>query len=287
MADLSSYSVGIGLPVYNNDKYIDKVLDCLLDQTFTNIIIYISDDCSTDSTGEICRHYQEKDGRIRYSRNEVNIGANANNKRVLAMADTDYFMFSRGHEMMSVDLVEDCLRTLLANSGAILAFCKTQWIDEDDEVIEDKPIGYFNTLGFDVVTRCALALWGNWDCYYGLSKTGVLKSIRANEAVVGNDTLSLFEKALRGGFAHASSGVRYRRYIYCGESYKKRMVRYKKGTHKNLRTIDRLFPLARLPFMLVSAVFAADIKRTEKLLIFLVLLVNAPIRYFVSKGRGL
>ena len=62
-------SVGIGLPVYNNAKHISKILDTLLNQSYTNIVIYLSDDCSDDGTDEICRSYAERDNRIEYSKN--------------------------------------------------------------------------------------------------------------------------------------------------------------------------------------------------------------------------
>ena len=48
-------SVGIGLPVYNNARHVSKTLDSLLNQSYTNIVIYLSDDCSDDGTGEICQ----------------------------------------------------------------------------------------------------------------------------------------------------------------------------------------------------------------------------------------
>ena len=227
--------IGIGLPVYNNEEFLSKTLDCLIGQTYQDIVIYISDDCSTDETQSICEKYTASDERIVYSRNANNIGANANHVKVLQMASTDYFMYSRGHELMSDNLIEECLKSLLGNPSAVLSFCTTHWIDENDEVIADKPIGYSDTMGFDVVSRCATALWGNWDSFYGLSKTDNLRSIKANEELVGNDTLAAFEKALMGGFVHARLGVRYRRYHhYFGETYKKRINRLKTSTYKNL-----------------------------------------------------
>lgn len=278
--------IGIGLPVYNNGKFLSKTLDCLLEQTYENIVIYISDDCSTDDTQSICEKYAASDERIVYSRNANNVGANANHIKVLEMASTDYFMYSRGHELMSDNLIEECLKSLLGNPSAVLSFCTTYWIDENGDVIADKPIGYSDTMGFDVVSRCAAALWGNWDSFYGLSKTDILRSIRTNEELVGNDTLTVFEKALIGGFAHARLGVRYRRYHhYFGETYKQRINRLKTTTYKNLGFIDRLFPLLRLPLLLFTSVKRSNINWKEKLMIIWVILFNAPIRYFVARGK--
>lgn len=280
-------SVGIGLPVYNNAKHISKILDSLLNQSYINIVIYLSDDCSDDGTDEICRSYAERDNRIRYSRNERNLGGTANHAKVLSLATTEYFMYSRGHETLSPNHIADCVRILEEDETVVLAFATTQWIDDDDNIIPNKPIGYFDTRGFDVVTRCALALWGNYDCFYGLSRTDVMKSIRGNEEIMAGDILSLFEKALLGSFAHVCSSVRYRRYNYSGETYQKRIQRYKTGTYKQLRAIDHIFPLARLPFHLLSSAIRSKVSLADKIKILFVVLFNAPLRYIVSRGKGL
>jgi len=287
MAENDLPSIGIGLPVYNNCKYLSKTLDSLLSQTYPNITIYLSDDCSDDGTDEICQLYAKRDNRVKYSRNERNIGANANNAKVLSLATTEYFMFARGHEILSPNHIADCVRVLEEDEGAVLAFATTQWIDDDDNIIANKPIGYFDTRGFDVVTRCALVLWGNHDCYYGLSRTGVMKSIRGNEEIVGGDLLALFEKALLGSFAHVSSSIRYRRYRYRGETYHERIERYKRSTYKHLKTIDHIFPLVRLPYHIFLSVIRSKASLADKIKILFVILLNAPLRYIVSRGKQL
>jgi len=280
-------SVGIGLPVYNNAKHVSKTLDSLLNQSYPNIVIYLSDDCSDDGTDDICQRYAERDNRIIFSRNERNVGANANNRKVLASASTEYFMFARGHEILSSNHIADCVPVLEEDETVVLAFVTTKWIGDDDNIIPNKPVGYYDTRGFDVVTRCALALWGNHDCYYGLSRTDVMKSIRGNEEIIGGDILSLFEKALLGSFAHVSSCVRYRRYRYSGETYHERIQRYKTSTYKQLKAIDHVFPLARLPFHLFLSVIRSNVSLADKIKILLVVLFNAPLRYIVSRGKGL
>jgi glycosyltransferase involved in cell wall biosynthesis len=282
--DENTLTVGIGLPVFNNATHLPFILDNLLNQTHQNIIIYLSDNASTDGTTEICHEYAKNDKRIIYHRFKSNLGATENHKKVLQMANTEYFMFCRGQEMISNNLVEDCLSTLLKSHDAVLAFSKTKWVDNNGDIITNKPIGYFDTMGFDVVTRCAVTLWGNWDYYYAMSKTSVLRNIRLHESVIGNDTLSLFEKALIGGFSHARSSIRYRRHTHGKENYKSRIKRYQTTTYTNLTFVDRIFPLIRLPFMLLYSVLKANIKFSQKLLIILLILFNAPIRYLVSKA---
>lgn len=83
--------VSIGLPVYNGEQYLAKALDSLLAQTFTDFEVIISDNASTDRTSEICAAYLERDPRIRYYRNQQNIGAAPNFNRTFELATGMYF----------------------------------------------------------------------------------------------------------------------------------------------------------------------------------------------------
>ena len=135
MTNNSLPSVGIGLPVYNNAKYLSGTLDSILNQTYPNVTVYLSDDCSDDGTDAICASFAEKDDRIKYFRNEENLGANGNLEKVLSLASTDYFMFARGHEILSPDHIRDCVRILEEDEKVVLSFVTTQWIDEKNEII--------------------------------------------------------------------------------------------------------------------------------------------------------
>jgi len=66
--------VSIGMPIYNEGKYIKHSLDCLVQQTYQNIEIIISDNCSSDNTNEICRGYADKYHHISYHRLLINTG---------------------------------------------------------------------------------------------------------------------------------------------------------------------------------------------------------------------
>ena len=64
----------IGLPVYNGEKTISKSIDSLLNQTFQDFVLIISDNASTDSTQKICMDYTKIDSRIKYIMHENNLG---------------------------------------------------------------------------------------------------------------------------------------------------------------------------------------------------------------------
>lgn len=66
--------VSVLLSTYNSEESIAESIDSLLNQTYKNLEILISDDGSTDSTREICKKFQLKDDRILLSCNKRNIG---------------------------------------------------------------------------------------------------------------------------------------------------------------------------------------------------------------------
>lgn len=86
--------VSIGMPVYNGEEYIRDALNSLLAQTFHDFDLIISDNASTDGTGEICLEYAQRDSRVVYVRQKENIGAAANFQFVLERAQASIFMWA-------------------------------------------------------------------------------------------------------------------------------------------------------------------------------------------------
>ena len=83
--------IAIGMPVYNGEKYIESAISSILAQTYTDFDFIISDNASTDRTQEICLTYAARDNRIRYHRNEVNLGAAPNYNRVFQLSSNEFF----------------------------------------------------------------------------------------------------------------------------------------------------------------------------------------------------
>jgi glycosyltransferase involved in cell wall biosynthesis len=123
--------VSIGMPVYNGEKFIQGALDSLLDQTFIDFELIISDNASTDATRQICLAYAAKDERIRYYRNDVRIQPISNFNLVLNYASGQYFMWAAHDDRWSASFVECLVRSLDNNPQAVLAFCR--FVNIDDE----------------------------------------------------------------------------------------------------------------------------------------------------------
>lgn len=97
--------ITIGMPVYNGAEGVKLAIDSILNQTFKNFELIISDNASTDETGEICKAYAAKDARIKYVCQRENIGI-ANFKYVLMAARGEYFMWAAHDDIRSLDYLE-------------------------------------------------------------------------------------------------------------------------------------------------------------------------------------
>ena len=83
--------VSLGLPVYNGERYLQNALTRLLEQDFEDFELIVCDNASTDGTQEICRFFAQKDARIRYFRNQANIGLAANHNRTFELSRGKFF----------------------------------------------------------------------------------------------------------------------------------------------------------------------------------------------------
>lgn len=66
--------VSVVVPVYGTEKYVEKCLDSILNQTYQNIEVLVVNDASPDHAMEIVRNYEKIDGRVRLIENKENMG---------------------------------------------------------------------------------------------------------------------------------------------------------------------------------------------------------------------
>jgi len=82
--------ISIAMCTYNGEKYIQEQLDSILNQTYKNIEIIITDDRSSDITIKIIKSYQQKDSRIKLYENEKNLGFLKNFEKAISLCSGDY-----------------------------------------------------------------------------------------------------------------------------------------------------------------------------------------------------
>ena len=138
--------VCIGIPVYNGEKFLRNALDCLLNQSYENIEIIISDDTSTDSTKSICEVYMKKDLRIKYILQKENLGAFHNFNFVLTQAKSKYFMWAEVDDKWEPEFIEKNIAVLESNPKIVGSISEVSWYGE--KIIRGKSSVLKNLLKF-------------------------------------------------------------------------------------------------------------------------------------------
>lgn len=102
--------VSIGIPTYNRHASLKKTIESVLSQTYKNLEILISDNCSTDNkTEKVVKDFLKKDRRIHYYRQEKNQGATRNFQFVLDKSSGDYFMWLADDDWIDNDWIFRCV----------------------------------------------------------------------------------------------------------------------------------------------------------------------------------
>jgi glycosyltransferase involved in cell wall biosynthesis len=122
--------VSIGLPVYNGEDFLRFAIEAMLAQTFADFELIIVDNASTDSSPAICQAYAAQDQRIRYYRNESNIGGAANVNRTIELSRGEFFKFAAHDDLCSPDFIERCVAVLDRDRSVVLAGSKAALIDQ-------------------------------------------------------------------------------------------------------------------------------------------------------------
>jgi len=210
--------VSIGLPVRNGERYLAAALDSLLAQTFTDFEVIISDNASTDATPEICLAYAARDGRIRYSRLERDIGGFPNHNRVVELAVGEYFTWASHDDLRAPDHLAQCVTVLDQDPGVVLCFSRVDQIDELGARLPERE--FLARLGSaDPCERWFDLVHGDWvyDPIYGVIRRDVLRRTNLLRPYADADRNLLAELALHGSFHRIGEALFCRR-IHAGQS---------------------------------------------------------------------
>ncbi len=120
--------VSIGVPTYYGEQTINRALDSLISQTYTNLEIIISDDNSTDRTIEICNEYKNKDSRLSLHCNSHRVGAVNNFNRTLQLSKGEFFFWNAQDDYRHASYIEKCVARFLADDT--LVYCHSRYSDE-------------------------------------------------------------------------------------------------------------------------------------------------------------
>lgn len=128
--------VSIGIPTYNRLNGLKDALNCIRKQTYSNLEIIVSDNCSLDD--EVDQYMQlvtKEDLRIRYFRQSHNIGALANFEFLLNEATGKYFAWAADDDLCDKSFVEKIIMQMERDTDIVLCSCDVRSIDENNCLI--------------------------------------------------------------------------------------------------------------------------------------------------------
>lgn len=126
--------VSVCLVTYNRDRLLPKTLDSIQAQSFSDFEWIISDDCSTDNTQEICLEYARHDSRIKYFRNNRNLGMPGNLNVSLQAARGTYLANLHDGDVYRRDLLAKWKEALDGSPTAGFVFNAYQVRNDDGSI---------------------------------------------------------------------------------------------------------------------------------------------------------
>jgi glycosyltransferase involved in cell wall biosynthesis len=201
---IASPLVSIGLPVYNGESLLERAVDSLLAQTFRDFELIISDNASTDSTPFICQRYADSDSRVRYFRNDTNLGGCANAEIVHRKARGCYFMFGSHDDYWYPEFIEKCLVPLEKDPKVVLVYPRTVIMSSEGQDLRTYADD-IDTRGMEhVEARVAKVHYGAAfrTAIYGLMRRELGLSCLPSARVFAPDHVFLTQMAMHGQFAN-------------------------------------------------------------------------------------
>ncbi len=140
--------ISIITPCYNSSKYIGEMIESVLNQTYTDWELLITDDCSTDNSREIIQTYCDKDSRIKLFKLKVNSGAGIARNNSIKNASGRYIAFCDSDDLWVPEKLERQLKFIEQNKYKFV-FCQAIVIDTAGNLVgfnkRKKRVSYSST----------------------------------------------------------------------------------------------------------------------------------------------
>ena len=210
----NEHLVSIGMPVYNSEQHIRQALDSVIAQDYENFELIISDNASADGTQKICLDYVARDKRIRYYRNERNMGIAWNMNRLLELASGEYFKWASSYDCIAPSFISACKQVLDTDARVVLAYPLARVIDVKGETLQSVVPEIIDTRRLPTFARVTVVVAKVEKCAfenYGLYRMAALKRCRPLTRLIASDMVLILEISILGTIALVPEVLFYRR----------------------------------------------------------------------------
>jgi glycosyltransferase domain-containing protein len=226
--------VTIGIPTYNREGFLAQAIYSALSQTYLNIEIIISDNCSTDQTQELCEQYLIQDNRIKYIRQLSNIGPTLNFLEVLRHANGAFFMWLGDDDWIDSNYIEQCTNRLLKDGSVSIVSGYADYYKDEKRLYTGTVMNLLDDTGPERLMNYFSQVRHN-SVFYGVMRTDEIRNVGFSN-VLGGDLLLVAAMAFTGKVISLETTRLHRR--RGGESQdNKKLVK-----SMSLFWLDRYFP---------------------------------------------
>jgi glycosyltransferase involved in cell wall biosynthesis len=178
--------VSIGIPAYNRPIGLSRLIKQIQSQTYSNLEIIISDNCSDNTeVQESALSFAKLDSRIKYIRQPTNIGMFENFRFVLRKANGDFFMWISDDDEILPHFIERCIEILIKNKKIVLCTPICKVFQDGKEVMKYKPD--FHTVGLSKMERIKKI------AFYIKKSHGALFGLYRREAIIKFSTVTYLD----------------------------------------------------------------------------------------------
>ena len=189
--------ITIIVPVYKVEKYIDKCIESLTKQTYTNIEIILVNDGSPDNCPSICEKWKEKDDRI-VLLNKENGGLSDARNAGMKIAKGDYFIFVDSDEYVltfnATEAIQDFLYEKHSSTNASCKIYKKELFERVEFPVGKKYEDLYTL--YRVVSKCDVVAYGNRPIYYYLIRSnsiiGTLNPLKNRDFLLAAKEVHLY-----------------------------------------------------------------------------------------------
>ncbi len=128
--------VSVIVPVYNTEKYLQKCIDSIVNQSYRNIEVILIDDGSTDNSASICDKFAENDNRVIVFHKD-NEGLSVARNFGIDRATGEYILFVDSDDYIDAMMIEK-LHNKIVLDNADISICSFNYIDENGKILDLK-----------------------------------------------------------------------------------------------------------------------------------------------------
>lgn len=206
--------ISVIVPIYNTEKYLDRCIQSILSQTYTNLEIILIDDGSTDSSSSICARYACLDQRVKVI-HKANGGQGSARNVGLSVSKGEYIGFVDSDDWIESTMYETLLHGCIDKKG--IAFVGVDEVTEAGQKLLKVKL-FDGVVSTEEFLRNILIYRGGVSVCSKLFPKAIIGTLRFNEVKLNEDALFVVDLIKRAEYVSYISVVGYHYFRRSGSS---------------------------------------------------------------------